>query len=1416
MPSPNGYFDFGAVSMIDRGWWRQILTHDTNSPPWNTPVAGSYLFQVNIGTSAVGPFATATLTAAGVECSPAVNPRSPGGVTVTTFGVGGFGVLNPDTDYWLEVILYDDTATEVDRYVSPSPVHTEPYPTFAVLNPGQTTTTGDVLLGGTSGAVNQTTPCNVDTVLWEFSTTPGGPYTAEPIEDATSSPSHTFTGLTPNTTYYWRAHLFDEADVEYYVSPESQFTTDALPLNPACSVPGPVTSTTAPVAGTADNVPTDHTLLLALGTVSGGPYATLSPAVPGTNTAGQATAYTFSGLTASTQYFFRTEVRDAGNAVVDSSTECTFTTPAVVVPPGPPAFEPQPCGTGGAGGPEMDVEGTLVCDVDAAGNVVGTALVEAVYDETTGARTGTRLVNIIDGTPYVAQGTVQPCQEGCCPEPVVLCDVQPDNSVVTFLRTYTGQADGGVTATDQLLDGSVYVPTGVVGTCDPYTTCTPSPNIDLGADCGPGESPDLQLIADDAGTAPNSTVNDDPSADPLCGGQWARAAQPENAPFPVNETFRNATFDQAPAVTQGTAPYFQLTAPSIDPVGQGWGRGSDINSFTNGMWQVPNPFPASPGATVEITLAMHDGTSSGGDGWVFAFTNGAVPPQSTPIGGGGSLGLANWQGGYVGIVLDEYGGTGAGGNAISIQGIGALQGNIVATSSVSPHTLNLTTRTQPLRLRTSIITQFGQSYVSASIDWNDGNGFVQYFDRVNVTPMLGPAPATLRMGTNASSGGAYRDLKEQRDAVAHAAGIEQWRAFPITTDPIPACVTLVTIRTCVDLTFTSDTQTVGNSEPDAWLWLVNTATSAVIARTSRTSTPNQTGVAHNICVQADVAPADIPNLRVYVGADTRDSSGAYSTLWENFTVTASGAGCPATPVRTLAISAPCPLPVTIVGGSADGGGGGTTIFNAPSTFEDAPACLVIAGVTVPGFRREVRAADGSTDVKFLGEDGITVTPDSWTPGGCSARDTELIELCDVQPGGAVVAFLRVFTYDENGEVTSVENQDANGDPYTPTGTTTVCTLIDTESYILCDQGNANHQFLHYIVRAGGALAALVNTELDGFTAYAPVGPTGVCDRNVDQEVVCWTQTSTGATIHTGTMRHDDSLTGPITPGWALFDQHQTFVPATEPGLLFVPCEPETAAQAEILCDSGNGGHQFIRWYEESAVPGGVIAPRDLELDGTTAYAPVGPVVICTPTPDPSQPFGATEEVMCDTGADPRVSFIRRTTLTSEGAVLAVTTTLADGTVYLPVGPLEFGECNECCPVVVGTGCADEGSGVFTTSSIRLNDGTIQVLSQGDGHLVNPNDVVICSDPVTVTSSQSRLLAAAQTWTPADITGALTALGFTVLTGTADLADSNGTVAAGLPVGTSITWSAEDRNTLVPPQSILANAASTVVVWWTER
>lgn len=816
-------------------------------------------------------------------------------------------------------------------------------------------------------------------------------------------------------------------------------------------------------------------------------------------------------------------------------------------------IEPQPCDAGGTGGAGSDVEQVLLCDVLPDGSIAGSALAVYEYDSDGNPTGPPTFVDPVTGLPYVAQGTLMPCPgtEASVSE-FLLCDVQSDSSSVQFIRKLTQDSTGAVLQVDNLtLDGVPYAPTGTVSDCDPYTVCTPEPNLDLNADCGPGEPINISIPAG-AGDSPNHVINDDPTADPLCGGTWNRPEEAQAAPFPVLETFRNSTLDQLPANTGGSPPYLQLTSGGIDPAGAGWARMSDINSTTNGFWQVGTPFPSANGITAEITFAMHDGTTPGGDGLTFTLTDGSAPAQVAAVGGGGTLGNANWLGGYLSVNFDEYGGTGFdtgmgfASNSITITRAGAgygTPGSGIAKASVAPHQLNSVTRANPARLRVSVIVQGGVPLVSAAVDWNDGNGFVQYFDRVDASA-AGPVPATMRMGINGASGGSFRDVKEARDAEANAIGLQEWRAFPITTDAIPACVTLVSVSASVDVTFASSGG--DNTDPDAYFYLVNAATNTILASDRVSALSAQLGSPQTLEVSADVSPADIPNLRLYVGQDTRDDSGAYGATWDNLVIDASGAGCPTVPIRTMAISAPCPIPVTIVGGGAgdDGGGGGTTIFNAPSTFEDVPVCLD----GVPGFRREVRDAAGNIVIQFLGTGGVPVDPPpaNWTPGACPSGDTELLEICDLSTDPPT-PFVRRATYDGSGVVVSAEDTDYLGNPYVPAGAVGRC---DPCTPLVLGP------------------VCVTSTDFPGQTL--PAIAVQACDGTVSY-------------LNQGTGDPWPNSSGPVI------------------------CPPDNQAWEEILCDQGNDGHQFRRVY--NLTPLGSVVSYDEELDATL-YVPVGPVGVC--------------------------------------------------------------------------------------------------------------------------------------------------------------------------------------------------------------
>lgn len=140
-------------------------------------------------------------------------------------------------------------------------------------------------------------------------------------------------------------------------------------------------------------------------------------------------------------------------------------------------------------------------------------------------------------------------------------------------------------------------------------------------------------------------------------------------------------------------------------------------------------------------------------------------------------------------------------------------------------------------------------------------------------------------------------------------------------------------------------------------------------------------------------------------------------------------------------------------------------------------------------------------------------------------------------------------------------------------------------------------------------------------------------------------------------------------------------------------------------------------------------------------------------------------------------------------------------------------CEGCCPVVVGEGCTNTGSGFYT--AIRLADGTIALIDSVTGATVTQANIVPCNTGATgvTLTAQHRLVADADApWTPGtDVVGTLVSVSLTVVSGTATVLDQSGT-SASLPAASRVTWSALDGNTLLGPQSIDAVGGQTYVSW----
>jgi hypothetical protein len=153
-----------------------------------------------------------------------------------------------------------------------------------------------------------------------------------------------------------------------------------------------------------------------------------------------------------------------------------------VYTPGAPPAGVQVCD------PQQQFQVGQWCDLDGAGDVIAPVLVEYEYDE------NGQLINVRTltpaGDPYAVVGTLGLCPQAVGePQYVEMCDVQPDGSIVRFLRGFTPNGDGTANPDDIDVDGNTYTPTGTVGACEP---CASSVQTTRLCDLNPDVEPDDQ------------------------------------------------------------------------------------------------------------------------------------------------------------------------------------------------------------------------------------------------------------------------------------------------------------------------------------------------------------------------------------------------------------------------------------------------------------------------------------------------------------------------------------------------------------------------------------------------------------------------------------------------------------------------------------------------------------------------------------------------------------------------------------------------------------------------------------------------------------------------------------------------------------------------------------------------------------
>ena len=966
-----------------------------------------------------------------------------------------------------------------------------------------------------------------------------------------------------------------------------------------------------------------------------------------------------------------------------------------------PSFQPDPCvscGGGGGGAAGFDAEGAVLCDFDAQGNQVGTALVEATYDQTTGVRTGTRIVDPVTGDPYVPQGTLRPCDTGDCGGPQQFC----------FTTTATGPVDH------------------------------PGRQYDLTLPINPGFAVDSMVVDDTTHAAGVTWTVFDRDGETF--RQQLTTFMEGRLPADAVVTITNPN---AGNIVCGTAVPMTIHIECLridqDP--------PDLVElvYNGGQDLVVNPgyltTPPTDLSTVQFAYLRRQDA-----GGTINCTNVANRGWET-----NDLGDANRD--------FELWGTGPGG----------LQQQEGATP---------TPRGTPIQEVTADINDTG----SGPTIW-------QTF-QVNT-----PGNFRVQMVHGA------RDQGEQHTIRLSTGDTNDTGPGDIINDvTVPAQVT-----------------NVGGNGPNPWTVLDQTVPLNAGLYTFSMTTTNPVGANRGGLFTDMRVYQDVPNQRATAVVDDDtcavtvdetttvtdcqwwdpqcDSSGIIA--WRNVE---TGALLTNTQFWAQVPAPSCCMP------AAGGSSSGSVAANLVHSY---PICAVVGGVATTIQRVVITDASGGALLEqFIGPDGAPVAaPADYTIGTCA--DTAFVNdeiLCDDNG-----PFLRKYVQSVvggQGRIDSSRNFTLAGAAYTPVGAVGTCgtsqTLgevcyrtdavpITTRGFLtvengepvlysttgevvaegtytfficpndqmteqlLCDFGNADHQFLrrYNISPEETRNTDMFDFELDGDTLYVPVGPVGVCG-----------DTSVNDTRDSEVM---------------------------------------------VLCDSSPTPVRFLRRYVLDGEDASVVSVVNTALDGTTPYAPVGAVGICTTPVATDFDFLAT--VLCDSNG---TQFIQRLTFNSAtGAVTSTTNTTLTGGAFAPVGAVSL--CANCCPQIIGQGCISTGSGRYT--AIRNTNGTVSLIDSVTGAAALAANIIACpTDDVVITqTSEARLLAAGQSWTPGgDLVGTLTGLTFQVLTGTATLVDTSGTNVAAIPAGTSVSWNGEDNNILTGPQSITADAASTVLVSWTRR
>lgn len=1076
-------------------------------------------------------------------------------------------------------------------------------------------------------------------------------------------------------------------------------------------------------------------------------------------------------------------------------------------------FQPLPC-DGGAGAGGADVEQIILCDLDAEGTLLGTALAVYEYDADGNPAGPPTFVDPATGLPYVVQGTLQPCPDAACLAPIQFCQ--------------TSTTTGPVEHPGRSYDLTLPINPGFAVQSLQVDAVSHAAGITWEVDDPDGERFRQDLTAFIEGRVPASATvtitNPNAGTPQVCG-----AAQPmqihiecirldQNPPNLV-ELIYNGGQD----LIQN--PAYNESPPLSPPVSQG-----NYGFHLLARQDDPGPFPGNPPAgRVLCTNTPNVGWETNDIGRTFEIwgkdvadgQNTTPTPRGTPV--------------------QEITSDGAppGGRSTIWQTFTApASGNFIirvvhgGRSAGEQHRITLDNGDTGDAQNGDLIDDVSNP---PSVTSNGGpNPWTQFSQTI---PLNGGSTYTLALSTNnpfsSANGGLFTDMRAYIDRPD--------RRATATTDDETCVVTTEETTTNTQCSFWQpqcagghvvgwEKVDTGETLSNAEFWSQVPAPSCCLPSPAgeggSSSTLSNMLTSDLVCATVGGIPQNA--IRVIV----TDPSGG--TLQEVF-IGADGA--PISPATwtpgpcagddRVTLGEVCYADPNTAGGAAHGflvrDGDGTRHVYTLSGVEVLPFPTILICAENAYFE-EILCDRGNAGHQFIRRyvgspsvdvndamfdfelDGVTEYAPVGPVGRCDCDPVTTTGLClaDGTPIGVVTrrdCDSGVLTQD--GWINLLTGVFTAGPP--PAGAMSCSASQSVQvSGTFCDVDGTGDVvglvLIEYHYAADGTIESVRLVNATTGATYVPVGtittcPTGTEQPEQDLTILCDTN---GAFIRD--YRRDETGTIVAVSNYTLAGA--AYVPVGP----VVVCAAGGDSESAILCDSAAVPNRFIRTYTYTAA-GAVAGFTDTTLAGAP-FVPTGAVGVCATTVQTDLDFD--QLVLCDANG---TSFIRRFTFNSTtGAVTATANLTLAGAAFAPVGAV--GLCSDCCGTVIGQGCTNTGSGRYT--AIRAANGTITLIDSVSGATITAANIVACpgDDTVVTLSAQGRVVGDADAaWTPgADVTGTLTSVTLTVLSGTATVTDANGTVMAGLPAGYSATWTAEDNNTLTGPQSIDAIGGNTAVVW----